>query len=105
MTYFQDVASHVTATIPLNTQSDCAGASRVPFGAQSVSVTAGACNAEPDDSDCVICLREQCCAEVNEACGGDGGTSSATCAENPAVKACVLTATNDSCAAACGGDL
>jgi len=101
---FSEVASHVASTIPLNSQSDCTGASRIPFNSESLtSAEDETCAADPDDGPCVACLRAECCAVVAYACEVDSAATVATCAAVPSVRNCILAAVDD-CAAACAAD-
>ena len=103
--FFGSTADYIAPKIPLNTQSDCSGASRVPLTTNSLTgAGAETCNDDPADSVCLACLRVQCCAHVDQACLGDGGAlDPATCATDPGVESCILAALDDHCTAACGG--
>jgi hypothetical protein len=100
---FQNLADHIATKIPLNSQSDCSGYSRAS-NTESVTDAAPVCSADPSDGACVACLRVACCAVVEQACQADGGAlDAATCAADPGVRSCILTALADPCAGTCGG--
>jgi hypothetical protein len=95
-----DVASSVAEKIPLNTQSDCSGASRPPFNDQA-DTSASDCTPDDTDGACLACLRTECCAVVGESCAG---ASAAACAATPAVESCIAGALSNPCTAQCQGD-
>jgi hypothetical protein len=104
LSFVQATAQYVAPTIPLNTQADCTGASRVPFNDQSVTGVDGRCAPELIEGPCVACIREDCCAIVADACESAAGDATvATCAAVPSVRSCILAAVDD-CAAACAAD-
>jgi hypothetical protein len=97
---------HTTEKIPLNTQSDCSGASRVPLNdPQSLpgtSAPAPFCYVGPTDPPCLACVGAQCCGVIDQACGPDGGAPSlVACGTDVAVMNCILTARTSACATAC----
>jgi hypothetical protein len=92
----ESLGAYIVKKEPLNNQSDCAGASRVPYsnpqgvGPQSI----------PSTDDCIVCLVHVCLAQVENWCPGN--TSPVTCWESSLpVRACYLAAFEDTCAAAC----
>jgi hypothetical protein len=92
-----DVASHAAATIPLGTQSDCAGASRPPFNEQS-ETTVSTCAPDDSDSECLACVRTACCTIIDENCVG---ASASACAATEAVENCFVGALAGPCATDC----
>jgi hypothetical protein len=97
---------HTTEKIPLNTQSDCSGASRVPLSdPQSFPGSPAStpfCYVEPSDPPCLSCVGAQCCGVVDRACDPDGGAPSlAACGADVAVRSCFLIARASACATAC----
>lgn len=92
-----EVASHAAATIPLGTQSDCAGASRPPFNDQGEG-SASTCTPDDSDSPCLACLRPACCAAIDESCVG---ASDSTCAAAVAIQSCFAGALAGPCRADC----
>ena len=95
----QDVATHLATKIPLNTQSDCAGASRPPFNDQA-EISATDCAPDPTDTICLACLRTACCTVIGESCAA---TSAAACAAMDSVKGCIVGALTNPCATHCSG--
>ncbi len=97
---------HIATKIPLNSQSDCSGASRVPLNDQSVGADGSGpalfCYVESTDPPCASCLGLACCGAMNLLCSAE--TSGAACAAFPAVSTCFDAAWSGRCAAVCSFD-
>ena len=102
------LAAYAAEKVPLDTKSDCAGASRVPLNnpmnfeglGGAPPLPAPTCDLDPNATACEACLLATCCAATLAGCP-DADSPAACWQSAPAVRACYLDAVADGCAAAC----